>query len=210
MNEQSNPGKDLQTIRDIMEKSSKFSSLSGLAGIFAGICAIIGASVALFMIFPAAGTSYREFIMDPFDSFHDVKIYLVLDAIIVLICAFSGAIFFSHRRAIKAGMPFWTGTTRRLLIHLLIPLVTGGLFILMLIVKENYRLIVPSMLVFYGLALVNAGKFTLSEIQYLGLTVIVLGIISGFFPGFGLILWTIGFGLMHIIFGTVMYLRHER
>jgi len=71
-------------------------------------------------------------------------------------------------------------------------------------------LVVPVMLIFYGLSLVNAGKFTLSEIHYLGLTEIVLGILAGIFINCGLLFWTLGFGLMHIVYGTVMYYRHER
>jgi hypothetical protein len=66
------------------------------------------------------------------------------------------------------------------------------------------------MLIFYGLSLVNAGKFTFSEIHYLGLTEIVLGILAGIFINHGLLFWTLGFGLMHIVYGTVMYYRHER
>jgi hypothetical protein len=129
---------------------------------------------------------------------------------LVLMLAVLGAVYFSQRKARKAGQKLWTNSTRRLLFHLMIPLVSGGIIILLLILRNKLDLVVPIMLVFYGLSLVNAGKFTFSEIHYLGLTEIVLGILAGVFINHGLLFWTIGFGLMHIIYGTVMFYRHER
>jgi hypothetical protein len=136
--------------------------------------------------------------------------YLGLDAIMVFIVALAGAVYFSQRRAKKAGQPFWTSPTRRLFLHLIIPLVTGGLFSLILLFRGEAGLIASAMLIFYGLSLVNAGKFTLSEIHYLGLTEIALGILAGFFTQYGLLFWVIGFGAMHIVYGSVMYFRHEK
>jgi hypothetical protein len=135
---------------------------------------------------------------------------LALDALLVLVFAVMGAVLFSQRKASKAGQQLWTSSTKRLLINFLIPLVTGGFFILILVFQNNLMLAASVMLIFYGLALVNAGKYTFGEIHYLGLTEIVLGILAGVFINQGLLFWTIGFGLMHIIYGTVMYYRHER
>ncbi len=198
-----NPNEDLQTIREIMERSSRFLSLSGLSGIFAGLCALIGAAIAWFLILEAGRIQYVE-------SLPAVKVYLELDAILVLVFAVLGAVYFSQRKARKAGQKIWTNSTRRLLVHLIIPLVSGGIFILILLFRNNLELVAPAMLIFYGLSLVNAGKFTLGEIHYLGLTEIVLGILAAVFINHGLLFWTIGFGLTHIIYGTVMYYRHER
>jgi hypothetical protein len=92
----------------------------------------------------------------------------------------------------------------------MIPLICGGIFALILLFQHNLMLVASVMLIFYGLSLVNAGKFTFSEIHYLGLTEIVLGILAGLFVELGLLFWTVGFGFMHIVYGTVMYYRHER
>lgn len=205
------PNEDLQAIREIMERSSKFLSLSGLAGIFAGVCAIIGAVVAWFFILdPVLGTYSGSIPGMEGPSFSTTLFYLSLDALLVLGLALSGAVLFSRRKALKAGQQFWTNTTRRLVVHLMIPLVTGGVFSLILVFQDIPELVASAMLVFYGLSLVNAGKFTFSEIHYLGLTEIILGILAGFFVEYGLLFWTLGFGLMHIIYGSVMYYRHER
>lgn len=205
------PNEDLQTIREIMERSSKFLSLSGLSGIFAGICALIGASVAWFFILDSGHLGYDESVRIPGDwSTSGIRFYLALDAILILGLAVVGAVYFSQRKARNAGQRFWTNTTQRLLVNLLIPLVSGGIFTLILVFRNNWELVASVMLIFYGLSLVNAGKFTFGEIHYLGLTEIVLGILAGLFINHGLLFWTIGFGLMHIVYGTVMYYRHER
>jgi hypothetical protein len=206
-----NPNEDLHTIREIMERSSKFLSLSGLSGIFAGACALVGAAFAWFFILDSGHVQFGEYLHNPgVSSTSGSMFYLVIDAMLVLLFAVLGALYFSQRKARKAGQKFWTNPTRRLLVHLLIPLVSGGIFTLILVFQNNLALVAPVMLLFYGLSLVNAGKFTFGEIHYLGLTEIVLGILAGVFVHYGLLFWTIGFGLMHIIYGTVMYYRYER
>ena len=66
------------------------------------------------------------------------------------------------------------------------------------------------MLIFYGLALINSSKYTFFEIRYLGIAEIVLGLIASVFVSSGLILWAAGFGLLHIIYGIIMYYKYER
>jgi hypothetical protein len=206
-----NPSGDLQAIRDIMERSSKFLSLSGLAGIFAGVCALTGAAAASFLILGQRQIHFGDYIQElAIPSSREIGLYLTLDALAVLTLAVLGAIFFSQRKARKVGQKFWTNSTKRLLVHLMIPLVSGGILIMILVSRNNLELVAPIMLIFYGLALVNAGKFTFGEIHYLGLTEIVLGILAAVFIRQGLLFWTIGFGLMHIIYGSIMYYRHER
>jgi hypothetical protein len=206
-----NPNEDLQAIREIMERSSKFLSLSGLSGIFAGVCALIGVAIAWFFILDSGHVQLDAFMRSPEDSLTSgIRFYLALDAMLVLGFAVFGAIFFSHRKAGKAGQQFWNNTTKRLIVHLMIPLVSGGIFTLILLFRNNLELVASVTLIFYGLSLVNAGKFTLGEIHYLGLTQVILGILAGVFVNYGLLFWTIGFGLVHILYGTVMYYRHER
>lgn len=209
--ESTNPNNDLRAIRDIMERSSRFLSLSGLAGIFAGLCALIGAFFAWFFIFDSDKERFGDFLRSTDVSITSgIGLYLSLDAILVLVAAILGAACFSRRKARLAGQPVWTTTTRRLIIHVAIPLLTGGIFILILALRNHLELVASVMLIFYGLSLVNAGKFTFSEIHYLGLTEIALGILAGVFVSQGLLLWTIGFGLMHLLYGSIMYYRYER
>ena len=207
----SNPKEDIQAIREIMERSSKFLSLSGLSGVFAGLCALIGAAFAWVVVLGSGSVHYDEYLCSVGASpLNQVSINLGIVAMIVLVAAFLGAYYFSYRKAQKSGQKLWTSSTRRLLGHLFIPLVSGGIFVLILVFRNSIDLVVSAMLVFYGLSLVNAGKFTLGEIHYLGLTEISLGILAGIFVQYGLLFWIIGFGVVHIVYGTVMYFRHER
>ncbi|MDP2887979.1 MAG: hypothetical protein Q8P34_03310 [Bacteroidota bacterium] len=206
-----NPKEDLQAIREIMERSSKFLSLSGLSGVFAGVCALIGAAVAWLIILDSGNVRYDEYMRSLGASpTASIRLYLAIDALLVLGFAILGAAYFSFRKAKKAGQRFWTNSTKRLVGHLLIPLVAGGIFAIILIFRNSIELVASVMLIFYGLSLVNAGKFTLGEIHYLGLTEIVLGILAGIFINHGLLFWVVGFGVMHIVYGTVMYYKYER
>lgn len=206
-----NPKEELQAIRDIMERSSKFLSLSGLSGIFAGVCALMGAVVAYFIILDSGSIQYDEYLRSLGNSpTNNIRWYLAIDALLVLVIASLGAIYFSIRKAKIAGQAFWSNSSRRLFGHLLIPLVAGGIFSMILVFRNNVELVASVTLIFYGLSLVNAGKFTFGEIHYLGLTEIVLGILAGVFIDHGLLFWAIGFGLMHIVYGVVMYYKYER
>ena len=211
METNSQPYNDLLEIRRMMERSSKFLSLSGLSGIFAGCCALAGAAYV-----------YWGILADPLSKFNtyslgenqpeliDVRTNILITAILVLVVALGGALYFSVRKAQKNKLKFWNKTTRQMMLHLFIPLVAGGLFSLMLFWQYNIQLMASATLVFYGLALVNAGKFTFGEIHYLGLSEIVLGLFAGIFINYGLLFWTIGFGVLHIVYGMFMYLKYER
>jgi membrane-associated HD superfamily phosphohydrolase len=201
---------DIKAIRKMMEESSRFLSLSGLSGVFAGVTAIAGALIAYFFILDNGSIHYDEY----FRSLSgketlSLKWQLLADAAIVLVLSILFSFYFSTKKAKKDGKNFWTPVSKRLLINLLIPLVTGAVFVIVLIYQNNIQLIVPCFLIFYGLALVNAGKFTISEIFYLGILEIITGLVSAFVPGWGLIFWIFGFGLLHIIYGLAMYRKYE-
>ena len=202
---------DIKAIRKIMEESSRFLSLSGLSGVFAGITAIAGALIAYFFILDNGSIHYDEY----FRSL-SAKETLVLtwqlmgDAVSVLLLSVLFAFYFSIKKARRDGKNFRTPISKRLFINLLIPLATGGVFIIVLLHQNLPLLIVPSFLIFYGLALVNAGKFTFGEIFYLGILEILTGLLSAFIPGWDLIFWIFGFGILHIIYGLAMFRKYEK
>lgn len=199
----------LNEIRSIMERSTRFISLSGLSGIFAGIYALIGAVIAWSILGYTPG--YNEGVTTLPDISHTPLLwYLFLDASIVLLLALCTSFVFSRRKAKRKGLPFWGKSTRRLLVNLFIPLTAGGIFCLILFINHDISLVIALSMVFYGLALFNASHFTLNEVRYLGLADIVCGILAVIFPEFGLIFWAIGFGIFHIIYGLVMHFKYDR
>jgi hypothetical protein len=206
-----NPKEDLQAIREIMERSSRFLSLSGISGVFAGAVGLLGA-IAAYMILPDLNSFAKDGLSGNSNHLANstLMLYLGINLLLVLLVAVVGAVYFSVKKAKKAHQPFWNSSTKRMINYFLIPFLTGGVFTLILVYRNDLELVVPAMLIFYGLALVNAGKFTLGEVHYLGITEIVLGILAAVFVNFGLLFWALGFGIMHIIYGVLMYYKYER
>lgn len=196
----------------MMERSSRFISLSGLSGVAAGSFALLGAAMVYVYLGLRPFSNYRIFYAEVLQNSKwgiGYETFFLLDAALVLILALISGIYFTTRKARRKGQKVWDSSALRMLTNLAIPLVVGGIFCLVLYRERQILLIAPAMLVFYGLALVNGSKFTLNDIRYLGLSEILLGIIGLFLPGYGLELWAIGFGILHIVYGLVMYRKYE-
>ena len=197
---------DLSHIRSMMEKSSRFISLSGLSGVFAGVAALIGAGY-VYWLFKKNGINYFDGERNIFSK--DLVQQLIFAGLIILIVAISSGYFFTAQKSKRAGLKIWDSTTKRLLLNFLVPLISGGIFCLAMLYHGMFVFIAPATLIFYGLALVNASKYTLTDVQYLGYLEIGLGLISLFFLGWGLLFWTIGFGVLHIVYGLVMHKKYK-
>ncbi len=214
MNEQQQSLEDLQHIKKMMERSSRFISLSGLSGISAGICALIGAWVAHPYVFGQKDFVINGEIAVVQAMANDYSIilntYLFWIAAATFIAAFVSAFFFTWVKSKKEGIPMWGSTSKRLIINVSIPVLVGGLFLFRMLHYGTFGLVAPGCLIFYGLGLINASKYTLDEIRYLGYVQIVLGIINLWFVGYGLYFWAMGFGVMHIVYGTYMWMKYER
>ncbi len=194
--------KDISEIKNLMNKSSRFISLSGLAGILAGFYALIGAGFAYWLV----NKSTSGYLILDGEIFR----IILLDLVLVLIFSVGTAIYLTTRKAKKNGERIWDATTKRLLINFLVPLIAGGLYILIILSQHKYGHTGALMLLFYGLALINASKHTVNDVKYLGYTEIVLGLIGALYPGYGFWFWVMGFGVMHIFYGGLMYFKHER
>ena len=199
----------LKDIRKMMDRSSRFISLSGLSGVFAGFIALIGAYFA--------NDEIDKFINGRGYSFGvegemNLEYNLIKLALIILFVALAGGILFTYRKSQRNNLPIWDKTSKSLIINLFTPLVAGGLFIIALLLNHpnTYSIIAPTCLIFYGLALINASKYTYSDIRYLGYLEVFLGLVCMFYVGYGLIFWAVGFGVLHIIYGLVMYFKYEK
>ncbi|HKC67503.1 MAG TPA: hypothetical protein VKG26_04685 [Bacteroidia bacterium] len=212
MNQQNEQLETIQEMRSLMERSSRFISLSGLSGVFAGIFALAGAAAAYYYLKLEISSAdyYRAAYTSTGETNVSFYTFFFGNAVCVLVASLIAGSFFTIRKAKQKGQPIWDNTSKRLLINLFIPLAAGGIFCLVLLYHGLIGLIAPATLLFYGLALLNASKYTLHDIRYLGICQIVLGLIASFYIGYGLLFWAIGFGLLHILYGTVMYYKYER
>ena len=203
----------LKDIRQMMERSSRFISLSGLSGIAAGVCALAGAWFACNVI-GNSPYSNRDTFSERYPDIISIrelmghKLFAI--AMGTLIAALLLALIFTWIKSKKNNIPVWGTSSRRLIWNVAFPLAAGALFLLRMIQLGYFGLIAPGCLIFYGLALINAGKYTLGEIRYLGYCQVLLGIINCWFMGYGLYFWAIGFGVLHIVYGASMWWKHER
>ncbi len=220
---------EISSIKNIMERSTRFISLSGLSGVMAGIYALVGAGLAYNNLKPFYEITHNPntgFVYGESSTLSNIKglfygstntgyleaiaIQLLLIAIIVLILSIGTGILLTIRKAHRKSQSVWNQSSRAFLKKGLLPLLTGGCFILILLAHQYYSIIAPACLIFYGLALAAASQYTYGDVKWLGLSEIGLGLLAMLFPLYGLLFWALGFGVLHILYGTVMYFKYDR
>lgn len=205
---------DISSIKNIMERSTKFISLAGLSGVMAGIYALIGAGIAYTIIprYSAGSMANYDNAYTGTGGFFSLGIawILLVVALMVLFLSIATAILLSARKARRNNQSVWNSSSRSLANAGLLPLLAGGCFAFILYLQHHYGIIAPTCLVFYGLALVSASKYTYGDVKWLGILEIILGLLSLTLPGYGLYFWALGFGVLHILYGAVMYFKYDR
>lgn len=203
---------DIKQIRSLMERSSKFLTLSGFSGIFAGVAALIGVAAAYWHLnvaftdkafYQLAKTSIGELNSDFYN-------FLLIDVSLVLVSSLVVSFIMTFKKAKQKKQPIWDATAKRLLINILIPLFAGAAYCLILLYHGLLAFIAPATLLFYGLALLNASKYTLDYVRYLGIGQMLIGLFAAYFIEYGLLFWALGFGVLHIVYGIVMYIKLEK
>ncbi len=202
---------DISEIKDIMNRSSRFISLSGISGVLAGVYAIVGAGLAYMRLNTVSSANY-DLLSDRGSSLWNTDIVkdLTLIALVVIVLASVTGFILTLRKSKKSGENIWNTSSKRLVFNFLIPLFVGGVFCLVLIQYGAAGLVAPATLIFYGLACVNASKYTLGDVRYMGIAFIILGIVATQFIGYGLYFWALGFGVCHILYGALMHFKYDR
>ena len=202
----------IKDMRKMMERSSKFLSFSGLAGIIIGFLALLGtvAFCTQFNYNPLQGGYAKVLLNEDGGINFDALSYLLKDALIVFVLSTIVECVLAYKKAKKVHAPIWDQSSKRVLINLLIPFISGVIFCSILIVKNQILMLAPASLIFYGLALVNASKYSIDQIRGLGILEIILGLISMYWMDLGLICWAMGFGVLHIIYGIFIYSNNEK
>lgn len=200
---------EVKDIRRMMERSSRFTSLSGLSFVAAGICALVGAWLAYRLISSYYGEPLANW------RYSNAEFSLLKDRLLLLAAAVFGAaaitaFYFTWRKARRQNISLWDYSVRKVFWAMAIPLGTGAVFIFEMLMYDEWRFVAPGCLVFYGLALANAGRHTVADIRYLGYLLIIIGLVNMYFIRYGLQSWILGFGVLHIIYGIVMWWKYER
>jgi len=211
-NDQATGVETLQEIRDIMTRSSRFISLSGWSGVWAGLSALAGAAAAQYRI--SNNIAESEAVVRNAYEGHIFQLvwlqpYFVI-AFLVLASALTGGLYFTWKKSGSCLGKLLSNPAKQLLINIAIPMIAGGIFCISLLYHGHLLYIAPACLIFYGLALINGSKYTFADVRYLGLLELLLGFINLFVTGYSLLLWAIGFGVLHIVYGIVMWNKYDR
>ena len=203
----------LNDIRKMMEKSSRFLSLSGLSAIVVGIYACIAAVLAYWLlgnnhVVPNALSS--NFPMLHINTPAKLQLLITFAVILIILCIATVVIMCKQKARKNNQYLQFDRTAKRLLWNFFLPLFAGGILCLSLIWQQHYGLTSSIMLIFYGLALINASNYTYSNTRYLGYAELTLGLADSFVEGYALLFWTVGFGIFHIIYGILFYLKYEK
>lgn len=199
---------ELKKIRSLMERSSIYHSLSGLSGVAAGVIGLIVYAVVYGLVDPFIEEQPQVKYTDE-GRLYLIKIFFGA-SVICLLLAFAAIFFFNWRKARRNDLSFFEPAMQKMFVNLFIPLIAGGLYSVMLLREQQFLLIAPSMLIFYGLAMIQASRHTIIEIRYLGLVELVLGLIAIFMKEYGIWFWLAGFGAVNLIYGAYIYFRYER
>lgn len=209
MNQHEDQLSAISDIKNMMERSSKFLSLNGFSGVFAGTFALVGAAAAYLYMGERSSNYYESFQSNSTSFDFSYLQFFIIDAFLVLFFSLTVSTWLSVRKAKKNGLKIWDNTGKRVVINMMVPLVTGGIFCLIMIYHHYLGFVAPAMLIFYGLALFTSSKYTFEEVRVLGILEISLGLLAAFFIANGLLFWTLGFGVLHIIYGILMYLKYD-
>ena len=213
--EPSQPEKDISLIKNLMEKSSKFSNLSGYAIATTGLLALLGAVFVYFDLGISISEkyiSYAELINQTGNAnsiYTKIKLLVIIASLILLtslLILYVTAKLKSERHDIN----LFNSSFSRALKSLFIPVLSGGIFCGFLILHKMYGLVAPATLIFYGLGLISASKFSYNELELLGYLELFLGTIASYYMGSGLLFWMIGFGIGHIVLGVFIHYKYDK
>ncbi len=212
MNKQQDQLDAIQDIKRLMERSSRFSALSGLSGVVVGLFALLSVLVSynILGISPFDSVSYLDMLAPNGVINHELFNLIVINMGITLLISFLTAIWLSNKNATRKGEKTWDLSAKRMMINFSIPMLAGASYCGILFMHNHLELIIPATLLFYGLALLNASKYTVVDIRYLGVLLVILGLIASYYVEQAFLFWGIGFGVMHIIYGSFMYFKYEK
>ena len=175
---------NLQYIRETMERASAFTAVPGWGQVVIGITALVASYLS------AQQTTVGGWL----------KTWLAEAIISVLIAGWS-----MDRKARAIGTPLLAGPGRKVVFSLSPPMIVGVLLTVVLY-RAGLPKAIPGMwLLLYGTGVVTGGMFSVNIVPVMGICFMVLGAVTLFTaPSLGNWLMALGFGGLHIIFGTII------
>jgi hypothetical protein len=174
----------LEVIRTLMERGTRYTNLSGHAGIAAGLCAL-------------GGCALRAWLNTPF----------VATWLGVLVAASAATAFFTARMASANGEPLWTRQARTVTLALL-PSLLSALILTAVLARVGEEQLLPGVwMLLWGVGALAISFFTPRVMSALGITFMAAGAVALLTPPSSDVL-TMGmtFGVIHLIYGIALTL----
>jgi hypothetical protein len=179
---------DLTFIRSAMERSSAFTAIPGAGGVVTGVIGLIAAVVGARQPTP--------------DRWLGTWLVAAFVALIVELVAMTW-------KARRAGLALTGANARRFALGVAAPLVAGAAITYELWTVRNFAVMAPAWLLLYGAGVLTGGMFSVRVVRAIGVCFMAAGIAAILTPPEWGDLWLgIGFGGLHVGFGTYIARHH--
>jgi hypothetical protein len=178
---------NLRFIRDTMERAASFTAVPGWGGVAIGITAVATGIVAFRM---AAQQQFLAWLVEG-------VLALTIGCIAVRMKSRRLALSLSSRPARRALLSF-------------VPPLLAGAVLTTVLYRADLLTVLPGLwLLLYGAAVVTGGAFSVRIVPVMGICFMLLGGVALLAPVIsGNVFLILGFGVMHIVFGTLIARRH--
>jgi hypothetical protein len=178
---------DLKFIRRAMERAGSFTAVPGWGGVGMGVTALGAAFLAA--VQPTPGR------------------WLTVWLVAALVATAIG-LWTMVRKARRLDVPLATGAGRKFALGLLPPILVGAILTAALL-RAGVETLLPAVwLLLYGTGIVAAGAFSVAVVPLQGLAFLILGGAALLVPQAGDLLLGLGFGVVNLVFGIVIAVRH--
>jgi hypothetical protein len=179
---------NLKYIRATMERATSLTLVSGWGQVAIGLTALPATAIA------AKQPTFKAW----------MSVWLAEGAVALLIAGWS-----MDRKARRTQTPLLSGTGRKIIFSLSPPILVGALLTVVLYRSGLTDVIPPLWLLLYGTGVIAGGMFSVSVVPIMGLCFISFGAAALFAPpGFRDGFMAVGFGGLHIVFGTIIARRY--
>jgi hypothetical protein len=179
---------NLRYIRETMERASSFTAVPGWGGVLVGLTAMAAALIAA--------------------RVRDEHRWMLVWACELPLALFVGGLTMK-RKASAAQLKLLSGPGRKFTLSLAPPLLAGALLSVALARVEAYDILPGLWMLLYGAGVMTGGAFSVKVVPVMGLCFMALGSVALFAPiSWGNSLMAMGFGGLHVIFGTIIARRH--
>jgi len=179
---------NLRFIRETMERSSSFTSVSGIGGVAMGVIALVAAGFA---------------------STAEARLTWLGIWVGAATLSFSVSTLAMARKSRAEGVPLLAGPGRRFAWNVTPPLAAGAALTFALSQAGRVELLPGTWLLLYGTSVVTGGFNSVRPVPLMGVLFMLAGV--GAFlspPAWGDVFMAAGFGGLHIVFGIVIWRKH--